>query len=107
MPQDGSIPGWGHNLQNCSMPLESMGKLHCRDVADPAEFDIEHFHIMVAGGFGMLKASVRQEGQRKMGTGRIQGDYIGPGTSKNTDYDAAVTDRTCGWLADYADQDQP
>jgi len=98
MPYDGSIPGWGHALQAKGIPVESIGKLHYRDEEDPAGFDVEHIPMMVAGGVGMVWASVRQEDERKMGEGRMLGDYIGPGTSKYTDYDAAVVDRTQDWL---------
>ncbi len=35
------------------------------------------------------------------------GDYIGPGDSKYTEYDAAVTKRTCDWLSARADDDRP
>lgn len=40
---------------------------------------------------------------------RMLGEYIGPGTSKYTDYDAVVTERCCEWLAQRTerDDDQP
>lgn len=107
MPYDGSIKGWGHALQAKGVPVESIGKLHYRAKEDPAGFDVEHIPMMVAGGVGMVWASVRREDQRKIGEGRMLGDYIGPGSSKYTEYDAAVVDRTQDWLAAHADQEQP
>ncbi|WP_419906999.1 sulfatase-like hydrolase/transferase [Hoeflea sp.] len=98
MPYDGSIPGWGHALQEKGVPVESIGKLHYRSKEDPAGFDIEHIPMMVAGGVGMVWASIRKEEERISGEGRMLGDYIGPGDSKYTDYDAAVTRRTVDWL---------
>lgn len=99
MPYDGSIPGWGHALQARGVPVESIGKLHYRAAEDPAGFDAEHIPMMVARGVGMVWASIRKEDERVTGTGRMLGDYIGPGTSRYTDYDAAVTARTRDWLA--------
>jgi len=102
MPYDGSIPGWGHALQARGVPVESIGKLHYRATEDPAGFDTEHIPMMVAGGVGMVWASIRKEDERVLGKGRMLGDYIGPGESKYTEYDAAVTDRTRDWLAQRA-----
>lgn len=100
MPYDGAIPGWGHALQTKGVAVESIGKLHYRAEEDPAGFDVEHIPMMVAGGVGMVWASVRREDERRIGTGRMLGEYIGPGTSPYTDYDAAVVERTCAWLAE-------
>lgn len=102
MPYDGSIPGWGHALQAKGVPVESIGKLHYRSEEDPAGFDTEHLPMMVADGVGMVWASIRKEDERVLGTGRMLGDYIGPGNSKYTDYDAAVTARAETWLAERA-----
>lgn len=102
MPYDGSIPGWGHALQKAGVPVESIGKLHYRAEEDPAGFDTEHLPMMVAGGVGMVWASIRKEDERVVGKGRMLGEYIGPGHSKYTEYDAAVTSRTREWLAERA-----
>ncbi len=102
MPYNGSIPGWGHALQEKNIPVESIGKLHYRAEEDPAGFDVEHIPMMVAGGVGMVWASIRKEDERIYPKGRMLGDYIGPGNSKYTDYDAAVTARTQQWFVDKA-----
>ncbi|MCY3879479.1 MAG: sulfatase-like hydrolase/transferase [Rhodobacteraceae bacterium] len=107
MPYDGTIRGWGHALQEKGVPVESIGKLHYRAVEDPAGFDIEHIPMMVAGGVGMVWASIRREEERIAGPRRMLGDYIGPGDSKYTDYDRAVVKRTGEWIAGHADSDQP
>ncbi len=107
MPYDGSRPGWGHALQAAGIPVESIGKLHYRAPGDPAGFDIEHIPMMVAGGVGMVWASIRREDERIHGKQRMLGDYIGPGTSKYTDYDAAVVERTRQWIADRSRSDRP
>ncbi|WP_270728872.1 sulfatase-like hydrolase/transferase [Shimia sp. Alg240-R146] len=107
MPYHGQVPGWGHCLQKGRIPVESIGKLHYRKVGDTAGFDREHIPMHVAGGVGMVWGSIRAESERFTPAPRMLGDYIGPGDSKYTDYDQAVTDRTVDWLADHAQDDQP
>jgi choline-sulfatase len=107
MPYDGFIKGWGHALQNKGVPVESIGKLHYRAQEDPAGFDLEHIPMMVANGVGMVWASVRSEEDRKIGEGRMLGDYIGPGSSKYTEYDDAVVTRTKDWLSEHAVDEDP
>lgn len=107
MPYTGDIPGWGHALQNAGVAVESIGKLHYRDANDLTGFDTEHIPMMVADGVGMVWASVRSEDTRRAPGKRMLGDYIGPGTSKYTDYDAAVTERTAQWLTQDKYTDTP
>jgi choline-sulfatase len=94
MPYTGTIPGWGHALQTAGISVESIGKLHYRDASDPAGFDIEHMPMNVADGVGMVWASIRAEDERVTRDVRMLGDKIGPGESKYTKYDAAVTHHT-------------
>ena len=98
MPYTGKIPGWGHALQARGVPVESIGKLHYRAAEDPAGFDTEHLPMMVANGVGMVWASIRREDERVSPPTRMLGEYIGPGNSKYTEYDQAVTKRTIQWL---------
>jgi len=102
MPYIGDPPGWGHALQAKDIPVESIGKLHYRKADDPAGFDVEHIPMNVVGGVGMVWASIRKEDERITPDTRMLGDYIGPGDSKYTDYDAAVVKRTKQWFADRA-----
>ena len=107
MPYHGQIPGWGHCLQAAGIPVESVGKLHYRQAGDPAGFDREHIPMHVVGGVGMVWGSIRDEGARVSPKTRMLGEDIGPGTSKYTEYDQAVTDRTISWLTDHATGDAP
>ena len=107
MPYDGTIPGWGHALQARDVTVESIGKLHYRSDEDPAGFDAEHIPMMVAGGVGMVWASIRKEDERVPGPRRMLGDYIGPGDSSYTEYDAAVVERTKLWIAEHAQDERP
>lgn len=102
MPYTGEPKGWGHALQDAGVAVESIGKLHYRHEEDPAGFDVEHIPMQVAGGVGMVWGSIRREEERVNMPGRMLGDYIGPGQSKYTEYDAAVTKRTAQWLKDRA-----
>lgn len=98
MPYSGQVPGWGHALQAAGVGVESIGKLHYRDAEDPAGFDVEHIPMMVAGGVGMVWASIRKAEDRMVADHRMLGDYIGPGESRYTRYDEAVVERTLRWL---------
>jgi choline-sulfatase len=103
MPYIGTPKGWGHALQAAGVPVESIGKLHYRDAADDAGFDVEHIPMQVVGGVGMVWASVRKDGERRILTEpRMLGEYVGPGHSKYTEYDEKVTERTAKWLKDRA-----
>ncbi|MDP5335996.1 MAG: sulfatase-like hydrolase/transferase [Paracoccaceae bacterium] len=102
MPYTGTPKGWGHALQNAGVPVESIGKLHYRSAEDPAGFDVEHIPMQVVDGVGMVWASIRREEERVEPSTRMLGEYIGPGHSKYTDYDAKVTARTAQWFADRA-----
>ncbi|MEM7041486.1 MAG: sulfatase-like hydrolase/transferase [Pseudomonadota bacterium] len=100
MPYGGEPKGWGHALQAAGVPVESIGKLHYRHDEDPAGFDVEHIAMQVAGGVGMVWASIRKEDERLTMPGRMLGDRIGPGSSKYTDYDEAVVQRTIRWFGE-------
>jgi len=78
--------------------ITTVGKLHYRSDEDDAGFDVQHIPMQVAGGVGMVWGSLRREGERMHMPGRMLGEYIGAGESKYTQYDAAVTKRSCDWL---------
>ena len=98
MPYTGEPKGWGHVLQDLGVPVESIGKLHYRSEEDPAGFDVEHIPMQVAGGVGMVWASIRKEEERVSMPGRMLGEYIGPGESSYTRYDESVVEKSCQWL---------
>jgi len=97
MPYTGTPKRWGHALQAAGIPVDSIGKLHYRHDEDPVGFDHEDIAMQVAGGVGMVWASIRNEDERMTMPGHILGDYIGSGTRKYTDYDA-VAARTRQWF---------
>lgn len=107
MPYTGKPRGWGHALQDKGVRVESIGKLHYRHEEDPAGFDVEHIPMQVVDGVGMVWGSIRREDERVRKEGRMLGPYIGPGESKYTKYDTAVTGRTNEWLKNAAENGAP
>jgi len=105
-PYKGTPRGWGHQLQDAGIPVESIGKLHYRDPHDPSGFDRLHIPMMVQDGIGMIWASIRHEDERLTAPGRMLGPQIGPGESTYTRYDAAVTARAADWLREAAARPQ-
>ena len=97
-PYTGTPRGWGHQLQEAGVPVDSIGKLHYRDPDDPSGFDRLHIPMMVQDGVGMVWASIRHEDERLTAPGRMLGAEIGSGESAYTRYDSAVTSRTVDWL---------
>jgi choline-sulfatase len=102
MPYAGTPRGWGHALQAADVPVESIGKLHYRRPEDDTGFDRLEMPMMVAGGIGMVWASVRDAENRLVPKNRMLGNYIGAGDSDYTRYDSAVTERTVQWFRDRA-----
>jgi len=107
MPYVGDPQGWGHVLQQQGISVESIGKLHYRNEADPVGFDAEHIPMHVVGGHGMVWASIRDPYLPVAGRKRMLGDRIGMGESPYTSYDRSVTDRSLEWLRAAADRGEP
>ena len=103
MPYTGSIPGWGHVLQENKIRVESIGKLHYRHAEDPAGFDVEHIPMNVHQGVGMVWGSIRDP-LPEAPAGRMLGEYIGPGESTYTEYDRSVANLTVDWLRSMAQE---
>ena len=102
-PYTGTPKGWGHQLQQANIPVESIGKLHYRYPEDDTGFDHYHIPMMVKDGVGMIWASIRNEKERLSPPSRMLGEYIGPGESSYTRYDKAVTHKTIDWLTEHKD----
>jgi choline-sulfatase len=103
---DGRAPGWGHELQDAGMQVESIGKLHYRDAESPTGFDrqIDPMHIM--GGIGQVWGSVRKPLPRKVGAPFLV-SLAGGGESTYTAYDRRVTEAACRWLEEHAGSTDP
>jgi choline-sulfatase len=101
---DGRIPGWGHRLQAAGIRVESIGKLHYRDADLPTGFDRQHVPMHLAGGTGMIWASVRDplpdiDHRSKP---RMIGERVGPGESSYTAFDRTTARLATDWLEDAA-----
>jgi choline-sulfatase len=96
-PYEGTVPSWGHWLQNRGHRVESIGKLHFRSQGDPCGFDEEHIPMHVVGGSGDLLGSLRTPDVvlRKY-RGYI--DEAGAGETTYTRYDRDITRRAVDWL---------
>jgi choline-sulfatase len=108
MPYTGQPASWGHALQAAGVRVESIGKLHYRDEADDVGFDDEHLPMHVAGGVGMVWASIRDPYRPRRDGPRMLGQTIGRGDSSYTRYDSEIAQRAVDWLHDAAGRaDQP
>ncbi|MEM7251410.1 MAG: sulfatase-like hydrolase/transferase [Pseudomonadota bacterium] len=105
---DGAVPSWGHALQDAGITVESIGKLHYQNDEAPAGFDVEHIPMNLYNGHGMVWGSVRDPLPSMAPHGkRMLGDFIGPGESTYTRYDASVTARARAWLSAHAQSESP
>jgi choline-sulfatase len=96
---DGRVRGWGHALQDASVSVESIGKLHYQKESLPTGFDVEHIPMHLYKGVGMVWASIRDPLPEQRPTSkRMLGEHIGPGESDYTRYDQAVTDLAIDWI---------
>jgi choline-sulfatase len=58
---DGSMPSWGHYLQDANICVNSIGKLHYRFDNDPTGFDEQFIPMHIANGVGDLMGSIRPD----------------------------------------------
>jgi choline-sulfatase len=116
MAYDGRVRGWGHNLQDAGIPVESIGKLHYRKDDDPTGFDRQHHSMQIWEGIGMVWGSNRRPLEKMLQDVSPHGIYtpesndqerisrikvyknIGPGESGYNRYDREVADLTIEWL---------
>jgi choline-sulfatase len=102
---DGSIPSWGHRLQDADVPVTSIGKLHYRFEDDPTGFDEQVIPMHIAGGVGDLMGSIRPDLPERPQSRRYS-EQVGPGETEYTAYDRDIAARACTWL-DAHEGDQP
>jgi choline-sulfatase len=109
MAYDGRVPTWGHALRAAGVQVESIGKLHYCDAEADTGFARQHLPMHVTGGTGMIWGSVRDPLPElpHRDRPRMIGDYVGPGETDYSRYDAAVTERTEAWLHARHPEDAP
>jgi choline-sulfatase len=106
MAYDGSVPGWGHRLQEAGISVESIGKLHYRNIDDPTGFDKQHDPMHIWEGIGQVWGSVRDPLPASKVTGATF-KQIGPGETTYNRYDRAVADQAVDWLNAHAEDAKP
>ena len=106
-PYDGTVPGWGHRLQEEGRASVSIGKLHFRSREDNNGFSEEIVPVHVVHGVGFTSSLVRDGLEPYASTSDFATD-IGRGESAYTKYDRKVCELSCAWLTEAAPGlDQP
>ena len=103
MGYDGAVRGWGHELQDAGVRVESIGKLHYRNADDPTGFDRQTDPMHIFQGIGQVWGSIRNPLPARRNFRMIK--EIGAGESSYNRYDAAVADSAVAWLRDAAAND--
>lgn len=101
MPYTGTPTGWAHDLAATGMPVESIGKLHFRNVMDDTGFTAQTVSMHVKDGIGMLWGSVRDPMPPRR-EDVVLFDYIGAGHSSYNIFDEAVTEAATARLRELA-----
>ena len=106
---EGSIPSWGHYLQEKNICVNSIGKLHYRFENDPTGFDEQFIPMHIANGLGDLMGSIRPDLPERTQS-RKYSELVGPGETEYTAYDRNISAEACSWLKERAnspDKDEP
>ena len=102
---DGSIPSWGHYLQDANIDVNSIGKLHYRFGEDPTGFDEQFIPMHIANGVGDLMGSIRPNLPERTQS-RKYSELVGPGETEYTVYDRNISSRASVWLRERAESSQ-
>jgi choline-sulfatase len=97
IPYDGSVPSWGHRLNEAGLTAVSIGKLHFRSADDRNGFTEEVMPLHVVGGIGDLVGMIRDDTPPRKAALRL-GPEAGPGDSSYQRYDERITDAAVEWL---------
>ncbi len=94
---DGSIPSWGHRLQQAGIRVESIGKLHYRSAVDATGFDRQQEAVHIAEGKGQVWGCVRDPlPERSEGAGLFR--QLGAGETEYNRFDGRVAEGSVQWL---------
>ena len=100
---EGSVPSWGHCLQDAGVPVNSIGKLHYRYEEDPTGFDEQVVPMHIANGVGDLMGLIRPNLPERTQC-RKYSEETGPGETVYTAYDRDISAKACDWLSARAGQ---
>lgn len=102
---DGSMPSWGHYLQQAGISVNSIGKLHYRFDEDPTGFDEQFIPMHIANGVGDLMGSIRPDLPERTQS-RKYSELVGPGETEYTKYDRDISAKACAWLQERSKSSQ-
>jgi len=108
MGYEGSVRSWGHRLQDDSIRVDAIGKLHYRREDDPLGFDHQINPMHLLDGIGQVWGSIRDP-LPTIPAPRMF-NKIGPGVSNYNLYDRQCANSACEWLKQRANdqkQDRP
>jgi len=97
IPYDGSVPSWGHRLNESGHTAVSIGKLHFRSADDRNGFTEEIMPLHVVDGIGDLVGMIRDDTPPRKAALRLASE-AGPGDSSYQRYDERITDAAVEWL---------
>ncbi|HEX2885195.1 sulfatase-like hydrolase/transferase [Vineibacter terrae] len=97
-PYDGRINSWHRRLRDAGHHVASIGKLHFRSSADDNGFSEELLPMHVVDGIGDLLGMIRKPPAPRGGMPALAAE-AGAGSSSYNDYDHAIADAACDWLA--------
>lgn len=97
-PYHGEIPSWHHRLRDAGHEVVSIGKLHFRSTDDDNGFSAEILPLHVLDGVGDLIGMLREPPPAR-GSMPALAASAGPGNSPYNDYDTAIADAACDWIA--------
>ncbi len=97
-PYDGSVPSWGHRLQQQGHKVVSVGKLHYRSTEDDNGFDEEIVPLHVAGGVGDLLGLIRKDMEPRAGSAKFAKN-VGRGETSYTEYDRKIATEAERWIS--------
>ena len=102
---DGSLPSWGHYLQDANISVNSIGKLHYRFGEDPTGFDEQFIPMHIANGVGDLMGSIRPDLPERTQSHKYS-ELVGPGETEYTVYDRDISAKACTWLKERSESPQ-
>ena len=97
-PYDGSVPSWGHRLQEQGHLAVSIGKLHYRSADDSNGFEPEINPLHVLDGLGDLIGLIRKDMPERPGSSKFAAQ-VGRGETSYTKYDRDITARAVDWIS--------
>ena len=98
---DGRIRSWSHVLQDASVKVETIGKLHYRSSDDPLGLDQSHIPMYIKDGVGSIKGAIRDPLPPLSKDAHLKDGFPAKaqiGLSSYNQYDLKVTELARNWI---------